>query len=77
MAQTTIGGAPVASGVSADLPYADFGIIPGIAQQAQATVPPNPHLSPRPAFSAEQLAHALWYTTRVHLAPLGNALRLK
>jgi hypothetical protein len=60
--------------ISTDLPYADYGLLPGVAQAAQNTVPPDPYLSPRPAFTAAQLAHAIWYTTRVHLSPLGNAL---
>lgn len=67
--------APAAQGQgpSSDLPYSDYGYIPGVAQTAQATVPPNPFLNPQPYFNTEQLSHALWFTTRVHLSPLGKA----
>lgn len=60
------------NGPRADLPYGDYGIIPGIAQAAQNAVY-APALFQKPAFTAEQLAHANWFTTRVHLAPLGKA----
>lgn len=69
------GGPAVAPAIapSSDLPYSDYGYIPGVAQTAQATVPPNPFLNPQPYFNTEQLSHALWFTTRVHLSPLGKA----
>lgn len=66
--------APV-KGISSDLPYADYGYIPHVAQEAQEAVPANPHLNPQPYFNAAQLAIANWFTTRVHLSPLGHAHR--
>lgn len=51
--------------------YADYGILPGIAQSAQA-IPPTNFIKGRPSFSDLQLAAANWFTTRVHLAPLGK-----
>lgn len=57
---------------NANLPYADYGILPGVAQAAQAGMY-APQLFQAPAFTAEQLAHANWFTTRVHLSPLGKA----
>lgn len=60
--------------VEADLPYGMFGLLPGVAQAAQAAVYPNPHLNPQPYFSQEQLDVANWFTTRVHLAPTGKAI---
>lgn len=72
MARTTVYNSGP-GGPTTDLPYADYGILPNVAQQAQATVIPDPHLRPRPYFSQEQLAIANWFTTRVHLAPLGKA----
>lgn len=55
-----------------NLPYADFGLVPGIAQAAQNGIY-APALYQSPAFTVEQLAHANWFTTRVHLSPLGKA----
>ena len=63
------------SGINTNLPYADYGYVPGIAQTAQNTVAPAPELNPQPYFSTDQLAHANWFTTRVHLAPLGKAMK--
>lgn len=60
------------NGPRADLPYSDYGIIPGIAQAADSAIY-APQLFQAPAFTPEQLAHANWFTTRVHLAPLGKA----
>lgn len=68
----TYGSGP--GGPTTDLPYADFGYLPGVAQAAQASVYPNPHArAAQPYFNAQQLADALWFTTRVHLSPLGKA----
>jgi hypothetical protein len=47
--------------------------LPGVAQAAQATVFANPHLNPQPYFSQTELDVANWFTTRVHLSPLGKA----
>lgn len=55
-----------------NLPYTDFGIIPDVAQRAQAMVPENPHLNPQHTFSDHDHAVANWFTTRVHLSPLGK-----
>jgi hypothetical protein len=55
------------------LPYEQFGIIPGVAQMAQEKVYANPHLNPQPVFSENDHAAAHWFTTRVHLSPLGHA----
>jgi hypothetical protein len=68
--------APIA-GASTDLPYQDYGYVPHVAQQAQDTVPPNPHLNPQPWFSEFDNVMANWFTTRVHLSPLGHAHRRK
>lgn len=66
--------APVSAvqGPSSDLPYADFGYVPYVAQAANAMPSPAPELNPQPYFSQTQLAHANWFTTRVHLSPLGR-----
>lgn len=58
--------------VATEIDYSAFGYIPHIAQQAQNTVYPNPHLNPQPYFDADQLAQAVWFTTRNHLAPIGQ-----
>jgi hypothetical protein len=63
-------------GPTSILPYSDYGYLPGVAQAANDLPTPNPHLSPRPYFSTRDLAFANWFTTRVHLSPLGNALLL-
>lgn len=60
-------------GPTTDLPYADYGLLPNVAQIAQNTVVPNPHLKPRGYFTVNDLAMAQWFTTRVHLSPLGKA----
>lgn len=67
---------PVAAvqGPTSDLPYADYGYLPNVAQAANAMPTPAPELSPHPYFNATQLAHANWFTTRVHLSPLGKAM---
>ncbi len=70
-----IGKGDVGTGPVSDLPYADYGYIPHVAQQAQANVPANPFLNPQPYFSDVQNAIANWYTNRVHLSPLGNAFK--
>lgn len=57
-----------------NIPYEDFGYIPGVAQAAQSAVYANPHLNPQPYFSQGMLQVANWFTTRVHLSPLGSAL---
>jgi len=68
---------PAKPAISAEFPYADYGILPGVAQQAQDQLYVNPHLNPQPYFSAADNAAANWFTNRVHLAPLGNALSSK
>lgn len=52
--------------------YTDYGYIPGVAQNTQATVVPPPSLNPQPSFSASDWFAANWFTTRVHLSPLGK-----
>lgn len=52
--------------------FPNAGLLPGAAQAAQATPWVDPQLNPQPYFNTDQLAHALWYTTRVHLAPIGR-----
>lgn len=64
---------PAPQGPTSSLPYSDYGYIPGIAQQANELPTPNPHLNPQPYFSTHDLAVAQWFTTRVHLSPLGRA----
>lgn len=59
-------------GPTANLPYADYGYLPGVAQAAQSALYPIPHLNPQPVFTTDDLAAANWFTTRVHLAPLGK-----
>ncbi len=51
--------------------YSDWGYIPNVAQNAQNTPQTN---FPRPGsyFSDAQAAVAQWFTTRVHLTPLGK-----
>lgn len=61
------------AGPTSDLPYADYGYLPGVAQAAQSALYPNPHLNPQPYFSDADYAAANWFTTRVHLSPLGKA----
>lgn len=57
---------------NSDLPYGEFGIIPGVAQAAQNAVY-MPNLYQAPSFNTAQAAVAHWFTTRVHLSPLGEA----
>lgn len=66
--------APIQGVATTNIPYEDFGYLPGVAQSAQAAFYPNPHLNPQPYFSTEDLAIANWFTTRVHLSPLGKAV---
>ena len=56
-----------------NLPYADYGLLPGVAQAAQNN-PGGAIIGTPPAFTTAQLAAANWFTTRVHLSPLGSAL---
>lgn len=58
--------------VNSNLPYTSFGYIPDIAQEAQSAFYLNPHLNPQPYFTQEQYEIANWFTTRVHLAPIGK-----
>ena len=58
--------------VESDLPYGAFGYLPGVAQAAQSAFYMNPHLNPQPYFSQADLEIANWFTTRVHLAPIGK-----
>ena len=51
--------------------YSDYGYVPYIAQSAQNT-PPTNFVQGRSVFSETELAIANWFTTRVHLAPLGK-----
>ncbi len=55
-----------------NIPYGDYGYIPGVAQQMQSAVY-APFIPNRPVFTNEQLQIANWWTSRVHLAPLGKA----
>jgi hypothetical protein len=52
--------------------YTDYGYIPGVAQYTQQTIVPPPSLNPQPAFSVADVLNANWFTTRVHLSPLGK-----
>lgn len=52
--------------------FEGFGLLPGVAQSAQNTPYVSQSLFPQPYFSQEQLDHAMWYTTRVHLSPTGK-----
>lgn len=52
--------------------YTDYGYIPGVAQRTQQTVVPPASINPQPAFSLGDLFTANWFTTRVHLSPLGK-----
>lgn len=63
------------NGPTSDLPYADYGLLPGVAQAAQDAVYINPHLNPQPYFSQAQYEAANWFTSRVHLSPLGKAFK--
>lgn len=50
--------------------YANYGLVPNIAQNAQNDIG-DVVLVPPPAFSVAEKAQAVWYTTRSHLIPLG------
>lgn len=69
--QETIAPSEQAPMAVAPFNYSDYGYLPGIAQLAQAK-PPTNFVSGKPTFSDLQLAAANWFTTRVHLAPLGK-----
>lgn len=60
--------------VNSNLPYGDYGYLPNVAQAAQNAFYLNPHLNPRAYFTEADFAMANWFTTRVHLSPLGKAL---
>ena len=51
--------------------YPDWGYVPGIAQNAQNT-PPTNFVTGKSYFDTVQLAVAQWFTTRVHITPLGK-----
>ena len=58
-----------------DVPTVDasaFGIFQNAAQNAQNT-PYIAQLTPPPAFTETEYKIAQWFTTRVHLNPLGKA----
>lgn len=65
---------PMASAPEAQPPidYSDYGILPNVAQNLQNT-PPTNFVRGRSFFNVDQLAMANWFTTRVHLSPLGKA----
>lgn len=52
--------------------FPNAGLLPGVAQNAQQTPWIDPQLNPQPYFTLQDLSHALWYTTRVHLSPVGR-----
>ena len=51
--------------------YTDYGYVPNVAQDAQAQ-PPTNFVKGSGPWSAAQIAIANWFTTRVHLSPLGS-----
>ena len=51
--------------------YTDYGYVPGVAQSIQ-NIPPTNFVQGRSFFNETQLAMANWFTTRVHLSPLGK-----
>jgi len=51
--------------------HAEFGYIPDTAQAA-AQNPGHPLIRTPPWFSTAQLGHALWFSTRAILKPLGH-----
>jgi hypothetical protein len=55
-----------------NIDYSDYGYIPNVAQNTQQTAVPPPSLNPQPAFTTNDLFAANWFTTRVHLSPLGK-----
>lgn len=59
---------------TSSIPFEDFGYLPGYAEAAQAAYYPNPHLNPQPYFTQTDYDIANWFTTRVHLSPLGKAI---
>ena len=52
--------------------YQDYGYVPGYAQALQTNEIVNPNLQPQPPFTQDDMAAANWFTTRVHLSPLGK-----
>lgn len=55
-----------------EINYSDFGYIPNVAQQLGSDIG-NPKILTPPWFDEKDLSHALWFTTRTILNPLGNA----
>jgi hypothetical protein len=52
--------------------YPDFGYIPNVAQKLYSDIG-DPKIMTPPWFTAKDLGHAMWFTTRTILNPLGNA----
>jgi hypothetical protein len=55
-----------------EINHPDFGYIPNVAQQLGADIGDPKILTP-PWFTEKDLGHAMWFTTRTILNPLGNA----
>jgi hypothetical protein len=55
-----------------EINHPDFGYIPNVAQQLGANIGDPKILTP-PWFTEKDLGHAMWFTTRTILNPLGNA----
>lgn len=74
-ASTLVAGDDGLSGIQGvgSLPFHEFGYVPGVAQAAQNAPYVSPELFPSGYFTQAQARMANWFTTRVHLSPLGVA----
>lgn len=55
-----------------NIDYSQFGLLPNVAQNVQNTPQVAPNLFPQSYFSQATANVAQWFTTRVHLSPLGS-----
>jgi hypothetical protein len=55
-----------------EINHPEFGYIPNVAQQLASDIG-TPKIMTPPYFSVKDLGHAVWFTTRTVLNPLGNA----
>lgn len=69
--QETISPMTTAPAAQPPIDYSDYGVLPNVAQNIQNQQPTN-FVRGKSFFSTEQLALANWFTTRVHLSPLGK-----
>jgi len=55
-----------------EINHPDFGYIPDVAQKLGSDIG-TPRILTPPWFTEKDLGHAMWFTTRTILNPLGNA----